>query len=316
MEIENVDAWGLFELKEPVETPGTEQPAGGQEQEIADPADTGEQDRDIAEPEHGDEDDGSEDGGKLEEQPETHKPLTKEERKANAARRREKEVRDAVEAALKKEREETNARLKRFFDQAQMKNQHQNGTAIGSLEDAEQWAEQDRVARMRQNLKKGMLTEQDLQTAMEQSPAFRAMQEKQRASEQEAEQQSREKFSQSVELELAQIQKLNPEIGSLADIIRMPTGKEFGRYVQQYGMSYLEAYKLANHDQLVEQARTVAAAGARVAAGGKDHLTKTTLRGKPPIEIPREVREGYRMFNPSMTDEEIERDYRRFMGQK
>lgn len=315
MEIENVSAWGLFDLPEPEEEP-EQQPEGEQEQEIADPADRGGKDQEVAEPEHEDDHSGSEEGEEPDEQPEEHKPLTREERKANAARRREKEVRDAVEAALKKEREETNARLKRFFDQAQMKNQHQNGAAIGSLEDAEQWAEQDRVARMRQNLKKGMLTEQDLQTAMEQSPAFRAMQEKQRASEQEAEQQSREKFSQSVELELAQIQKLNPEVSSLADIIRMPTGKEFGRYVQQYGMSYLEAYKLANHDQLVEQARTVAAAGARVAAGGKDHLTKTTLRGKPPIEIPREVREGYRMFNPSMTDEEIERDYRKFMGQK
>lgn len=316
MEIENVDAWGLFELEEPVETPGTAQPAGGQEQEIADPADTGEQDRDIAEPEHGDEDDGSEDGEKPEEQPETHKPLTKEERKANAARRREKEVKDAVEAALKKEREETNARLKRFFDQAQMRNQHQNGAAIGSLEDAEKWAEQDRIARMRSNLKKGTLTEQDLQTAMEQSPAFRDILEKQRATEQKAEQQSQQQFSQSVELELAQIQKLNPEISSLADIIRMPTGKEFGRYVQQYGMSYLDAYKLANHEQLVEQARAVAAAGARVAAGGKEHLTKTTTRGPAAVEIPKDVKEGYRMLDPDMTDAEIEKAYRKFTGQK
>lgn len=314
MEIENVSEWGLFDLPEPEEAP-EQQPEGEQEQEIADPADTGEQEQEAADPAHDDEADGSEDGEEPEQQPDKE-PLTREQRRANAARRREQEVQEAVNAALDQERAANKARMDRFFRQAQMKNPHQNGEVIDSLEKAEQWAEQDRVARMRQNLKKGMLTEQDLQTAMEQSPAFRAMQDKQKAYEQEALQDKKQSFAQSVEVELAQIQKLNPEIKSLADIIRMPTGREFGRYVQQYGMSYVEAYKLANHDQLVEQARTVAAAGARVAAGGKEHLTGTKARGTPALEIPREVKDGYRMFDPDMTDADIEKAYRKYMGQK
>lgn len=313
MELDNVDVWGALDMDPPAQEP--EPPEGEQEQEPAAPASTGEQEQEIADPAHDDEEGGSEDGEEPEQQPE-NRPLTKEERKANAVRRREKEVKDAVEAALKQERQENEARLKRFFAQAQLKNQHQNGAVIGSLEEAEQWAAQDRIAKMRSNLKKGTLTEQDLQTAMEQSPAFRALQDQQNAYEQKALQDQQKGFTQNVELELAQIQKLNPEIKSLADIIQMPTGKEFGRYVQQYGMSYLEAYKLANHDQIVEQAKNVAAAGARMAAGGKEHLTKTTTRGNPPIDIPKDVREGYRMFNPDMSDADIEKAYRKYLGQK
>lgn len=316
MENDNVDVWGTFGLEAPAEEPTQDQqPTGEQEQEVAEPADTGEQGQELAEPAHDDEYDGEATGDEPEEQP-SKEPLTREQRRENAARRREQEVQEAVKAALEKERAENKARMERFFRQAQMKNPHQNGEVIDSLEKAEQWAEQDRIVRMRQNLKKGQLTEQDLQTAMEQSPAFKALQDRQRAYEQEALRDKQQGFAQSVEMELAQIQKLNPEIKSLADIIRMSTGKEFGRYVQQYGMSYVEAYKLANHDQLVEQARGVAAAGARVATGGKEHLTGTKARGTPPMEVPKEVRDGYRMFDPTMTDADIEKAYKKFVGQK
>lgn len=315
---DTVDVWGLFDLEAPVEdTAQDPQPEGEQEQEVADPAGEGAQDQEVADPEHDDED-GSEDGQEPNKQPEDKKPLTREQRAANAQRRRQAEmdeaVSNAVQAALEKERAENNARWKKFFDQAQMKDQHQNGALIDSLEKAEQWAEQDRLARLQQNLKAGKLTAEDLQTAMEQSPAFKAMQQRQTAAEQAAAQQDNQRFTQNVEMELAQIQKINPEVKSLADIIRMPTGKDFGRYVQQYGMSYLEAYKLANHDQLVEQARTVAAAGAKVASAGKDHMTKTTTRGQTPIEVPKEVKESYRVFDPSMTDADIEKDYRKRIG--
>ena len=115
---------------------------------------------------------------------------------------------------------------------------------------------------------------------MEQTPAFKAMQQRQAAADQAAADQEKQRFDQSVEMELAEIQKLNPEVRNLSDVLAMDTGKEFGRLVKQYGMSYLEAYKLANHDKLLEQARNVAATGARTAAGGKNHLTKTVSRGE------------------------------------
>lgn len=312
---DTVDVWGVFDLEAPAEETADQQPAGEQEQEIAEPANEGEQDQELAEPEHDDEDDGGDDGQEPDKQPDK-KPLTREERAANAARRRQKEVDDAVNAALEKERAANKARVEAFLAQAKIRNQHAGNAEIRTLEDAEAWAESDRLARLQRNLKQGSLTPEDLQTAVEQSPAFKALQEKQAAADQAAAQQTKAQFDRSVEMELAQIQKINPEIKSLADIIRMPTGGEFGRYVQQYGMSYLEAYKLANHDQLLEQARAVAATGAKVASAGKDHMTKTTMRGQTVIEVPQDVKANYKLLDPTWTDADIEKEYRKFMGKK
>ena len=307
----DVDVWGVFGLEAPAEPeePQELKPAGEQEQELADPADVGEQEQEPADPAD-DEDDG-EDG---QEQPAEKKPLTKEERRANAAQRRKQEIDAAVQAALEKERSENNARVGRVFAQMRLKNQHQGGADIDSLEKAEQWAEQDRLAKLQQNLKTGKLTAEDLQTAMEQSPAFKALQERQTASEQAETVRTQKEFSRNVELELAEIQKLNPGIKSLTDILQMETGGEFARLVQKNGMRYLDAYKLANYEDLMSQAKTVAAAGAKLAGSGKEHLTRTETRGQGKLEVPKDVKDSYRLLDPTITDAEIEKHYRKTMG--
>lgn len=306
-------------IAELYQTLGVEMPgeAGGQEQEVAEPAETGEQDQEVAEPDA--DTDGEETEPGEENEPETDskpdkKKLSREERAANAARRRQKEIDDAVKAALEKERSENNARWQKFFDQAQMKNRHADNAAIDSLEKAEAWAEQDRIAQLQANLKKGSLTPQDLQTAVEQSPAFRAMQQKLQAGEQAAAQQNQKQFEQSVEVELAQIQKLNPKIKSIADILAMDTGKQWASYVQNNNMSYLDAYRLANMDKLVQQTQRAAEAGDQLRKNGKSHLQPPSARGQGGVEVPKKIRDLYRMGRPNMTDAEIEADYRKRMG--
>lgn len=301
-------------------TLGVEMPAdqtGEQEQEPAEPAETGEQEQELAEPAADTDGEETEPGEK--DEPETDskpnkKQLSREERAANAARRRQKEIDDAVNAALEKERSENNARWQRFFNQAQMKNRHADNAVIDSLEKAEAWAEQDRIAQLQANLKRGNLTQEDLQTAVEQSPAFRAMQEKLAAGEQAAARQNQQQFEQSVEVELAQIQKINPKIKSLADILSMDTGKKWAELVQNNGMSYLDAYRLANMDALIEQGQKAAAAGDQMRSKGKSHLQPVNPRGQGGVEVPKRVKELYRMGRPNMTDAEIEADYRKRTG--
>ena len=306
-------------IAELYQTLGVEMPgqAGEQKQEVAEPAETGEQDQEVAEPDA--DTDGEETEPGEENEPETDskpdkKKLSREERAANAARRRQKEIDDAVKAALEKERSENNARWQKFFDQAQMKNRHADNAAIDSLEKAEAWAEQDRIAQLQANLKKGSLTPQDLQTAVEQSPAFRAMQQKLQAGEQAAAQQNQKQFEQSVEVELAQIQKLNPKIRSIADILAMDTGKQWASYVQNNNMSYLDAYRLANMDKLVQQTQRAAEAGDQLRKNGKSHLQPPSARGQGGVEVPKKIRDLYRMGRPNMTDAEIEADYRKRVG--
>ena len=284
-------------IAELYQTLGVEMPgqAGEQEQEVAEPAETGVQDQEVAEP------DASADGEETEQdeenEPETDpkpdkKKLSREERAANAARRRQKEIDDAVNAALEKERSENNARWQKFFDQA----------------------EQDRIAQLQANLKKGSLTPQDLQTAVEQSPAFQAMQKKLAEGERAAAQQSQKQFDQSVELELAEIQKLNPKVKSIADILSMETGKQWAAFVQNNNMSYLDAYKLANMEQLMQQSQKAAAAGDQLRSKGKSHLQPPSSRGQGGVEVPKKIRDLYRMGRPNMTDAEIEADYRKRVG--
>ena len=300
------------------QTLGVEMPqdqTGVQDQEVADPEETGEQDQEVAEP--GANDEGEDLEPEEETEPETKpdkKPLTKEERAANAARRRQQEVDEKVNAALEKERAANKARWEKFFAQAQMKNQHQNGAVIDSLEKAEEWAEQDRMARLQQNLKKGNLTAEDLQTAMEQSPAFKELQQKQAAADQAASKQTQAQFAQSVEMEMAQIQKLNPKIKSIADILAMDTGKQWASYVQNNGMSYLDAYRLANMDQLIQQGQKAAEAEGQLRRASKAHLQPPSARGQGGVEVPKRIKELYRMGRPNMTDAEIEADYRKRAG--
>ena len=299
------------------QTLGVEMPKdhkGEQDQEVAAPEETGEQDQEVAAPDADDED---LDPEQEELEPDTKpdkKPLTREERAANAVRRRQQETEEKVRAAVEKERAENNARWAKFFQQAQLRNQHQNGDLIDSLEKAEQWAEQDRLAKLQKNLKEGKLTPEDLQTAMEQSPAFRALQQRQQSAEQKTAEADQAKFERDSEIEMAEIQRLDPTIKTLADIIQKPQGKTFAILVRNANMDYLSAYKMAFHDQLVEQAQKAAAAGEQIKKAGKSHLQPPSPRGQGGIEVPKKIKEIYRMGRPGMTDAEIEADYRKRAG--
>lgn len=314
MNINDVNPWEALGLQEPEAAQETEAPESEQIPEVAEPDGAGGNDPEVAEP---DADDDMDDGQEPETEPAEpeKKPLTKEERAANARRRRQQEIDDAVskavEKALAEERAKQKAKEDAFFKAAKMKNAHKGGSDILNLEDALDWATADRLAKANDRLKKGQMTAEDLQAMVEETPAFKAMQQKQAQQEQADAQRSQQQFEQDVELELAQIRKLDPTVGSLSDILKMDTGKEFAKLVQKQGLSYLDAFRLANMDRLMEQRAKVAATSAKVAASGKDHLTKTKSVGTPPVEVPNDVKAAYRIFNPKATDEEIEKHYRK-----
>lgn len=314
MDIYDVNPWDVLGVKEPETEQDPETPESEQEPEVAEPAGEGEQDQQPADA--GTDDDVDDDQEPEPEQEPEKKPLTKEERAANAKRRRQKEIDDAVseavEKALAEERSRQKAKEEAFFKAAKMKNAHKGGSDILNLDDALDWATADKVAKANERLKKGQMTAEDLQAMVEETPAFKAMQQKQAEQERAAAQQSQQQFSQSVELEMAEIRKLDPTVNGLADIVKMETGKEFARLVQHGGLSYLEAFKLANMDKLMEQRARVAATSAKVSASGKDHLTKTKSVGTPQIEVSQDMKDAYRIFDLSATDEKIEKHYRKF----
>lgn len=286
-----------------------------QTQEVADPAEeASEQNQEVAEP------DADVDTDALEEpeeeiEPEEPKrePMSKEERAANAKRRRQQEIDEAVNKAREEERTAMNGRISRFLKQAQIKNVYKDGKPIETLEDGEAWAEANRLAQVEKDLSKGKLTPEALQTVVEQSPVVQKLQEQLTATTRAAEAAEKQQFDKSVEVELAEIQKLDPTIQNLTDILDKPEGKTWAGYVQRNNMNYLDAYKLAFHDQIVARAQTAAQMGAAMKDRGKSHLKATGARGQGAVEVPARVKDYYRQFQPNMTDAEIAEDYNKRM---
>lgn len=306
--MDNMDVYAVFGLEAPAEEPAAQETAGEQEQEVADPADTGEQEQEVADPDTLEADAEDELEQPVQEPAADKAPLTKAQKAAQARQRREQEKQQAVEAALAKERQAQNARLEAFFAQAKMTDPYNGGT-IKTLEDAEKWAASNQAAAVERNLKAGKLTQEDLQQMIENSPSMQKAREISERADREAQESQRVRFAQQVQQELAQIRKMDPSIQSLNDIIRLPTGKRFAELVEKHGLSYEDAFRLANMDRLQKQTAAAAAAGAKVSAGGKDHLTKTGMRGKGSAEVSREEAAAYRVFQPGMTDDQIQKDY-------
>ena len=304
----------MSNIAELYETFGLEQPAeeseSGNEQEVADPAEeTSENNQDVAEPDADVDTDDSEEEPEEPTQEPKRKPMSKEERAANAKQRRQQEIDEAVNKALEQER----GRFNRFLQQAQIKNVYADGKVIATIDDGEAWAEADRLAKVEKDLSKGKLTPEALRLAVEQSPLVQQLQEQMTASARAAEEAQRQQFSKSVEVELAEIGKLDPTVKSLADILSKDGGKKWAGYVQNNGMSYLDAYKLAFHDEIVARAQTAAQTGAAMKERSKSHLKASGARGQGAVEVPARIREFYRQFQPSMTDAEIEADYNKRM---
>ena len=75
-----------------------------------------------------------------------------------------------------------------------------------------------------------------------------------------------------------------------------------------------DAYKLVNYEKL--QQKAIAAEKQRTlnAQAGKSHMTPTTkAHGQALAPVPEAEREMYRLFNPTMSDEDIARDYNKRM---
>lgn len=303
--MDNVNAWEALGLEPPQEEQLEQGPEGEKEQEAAEPASEGEREQETAEP-------AAEDPQEEDEPAEEPRPQTREERAEYARRRRQQEIDDAVNAALEKERAETRKREEAFFAAARIQNPHNGNAEIKTLEEAEAWAQADKQARLQENLRNGRLTTEDLQNAIDGSPTMQAMKQQLDAARQQTAEADREKFEQTVQGELEQIQKLDPTMKTLADIVQGENGKAFARYVEK-GLTYLEAFKLANSDRLQEQARNLGRVAGQINTGGKEHLRRTPGRGEAAKTVPSQVKANYRaLFGDDISDEEIQKDYQRY----
>lgn len=235
-----------------------------------------------------------------------------EERRRKEAQKRQEEINDAVNGALEKQRKENEAVLSRVFQRVALVDRHNGNKPVTTAEEFEAWDRAQRAADLQKDLQDGKLTPEGLQEVLATMPEVKQIldrAQKQEEAAKEAEQRAgAETFAAKREMELAEIRKINPAIKSLDDIVSMQTGKAFISYVQR-GNTFLEAYRLANYDDILASRREAGAQAARNAAAGKSHMQQTAQQGDGGKRVPRNVADMYRLLNPEMSEAEIVAHY-------
>ena len=239
-------------------------------------------------------------------------PLTEQQRRENAARRRQQEMQSAidqaVENALKAEREKQNQQLQGFFATAGLKNPA-TGEPITTMEQFTEWQKAHADAQLQRDLQAGKLTAEGLQKVMDTHPVIQKAQQllDQQQAAQKAQQDAEDKAR--IDAELARISELDPSIKSVGDLLKMPTAEAFKSYVKK-GYSFEDAFYLSNRERLEQQKVEAAKQQALNNTRSKDHLNPVgNSRGEGMVEVPADVLAYYRAINPHASEAEIQAHY-------
>lgn len=296
-------------VQEPAEPVGVSEESGENVQEPAEPAreETQEPESNGPETQEGGQAENGENAENGSDDSEGEgKPQSAEERRRQAAARKERETQkrqNELQAAIERERqkakEEKNALVADVMKLVGMKTK--SGEPVQTLEQYEQLMTEQKQARLERDLKAGKLSVEGLQQAIAGMPQVREALENAKKAEERA---NSETFTARREMELAEIRKINPEIQSLDDILKMETGKKFAEAVGK-GNSFIDAYFLANREDMLRKQREAGRQAARNEASGKSHMQATSQEARGSVPVTDRDRKLYRLFNPEMTDAEI-----------
>lgn len=220
--------------------------------------------------------------------------MTPEQRRANAAKRREREK--TAEAAA------TQTRVDTIYANMGQVNPY---TGAPILTEAEFLAYQqaykaEQAAARRQTAEDQLAAAGIPKAALEQliaeHPAVKAAA--------QAAELSRATAGQAaLERELAAITAIDPTIKTAEDLAAMPGAGVFADMVRR-GYRLSDAFKLARYDDLSGKRAAAAKQQALNHAAGKAHLTATKPQGKGGVDVPAEVMEMYRILMPGLKESE------------
>lgn len=236
------------------------------------------------------------------------KPLTEDQRRVNAARRRQQEQKAAVDKAvaeaLEKERQRNQQQWNDFFAKSGLKNTF-TGKPITTMEEHQQWQQQVAQAQLERELKSGKLTSEGLALAignhplMQQAQALIDSNVAAEAAKQQAEDQIR------IDAEIAKIHEIDPSINSPADFLTMANADQFKALVDK-GYSFEHAYFIVNRERIDASRAEAVRQQAMLNARGKEHLVPSVgSRGEGALPVPADVMSLYRQLNPGMSDAQI-----------
>ncbi len=236
------------------------------------------------------------------------------ERRANAARRRQTEMKTAIDDALSRARQQWEQERAQqqadFFEQAGLVNPFTK-EPITNMDEFRAWREKQDETKLQKELQSGKLTQETLNKLIEKNPAVQGMQQEQEARRREAEQARQRAMQESVQRQLDEIRKTDPSIRDVADLLERPYGKALYEFVRR-GNNFVDAFYLANREQMQAAQRRAAQQAAVNNITGKDHLKATSIGGRPGATVTQEEREMYHLFNPKATDADIQKFQNKF----
>lgn len=302
-----------------LETPKQEQvqsqaDVGANEQEVADPA--------AAVATEPDTDSGAEAPTVTETQdtdPVAQVEQTPQQRRENAARRRQQEMQEAIDQAVQKATAEAeakhNAELEKIFAAAGLTDAA-TGQPITTAEQFNAWQQNFAKQQLERELKAGKLTPDVLNQAISQHPAVQAAQQLVRQNQQQMQQVKEEKARQAIEAEIAIIAKSDPTIKSAQDVFNSPNGAAIYEKVMKKGYSLSDAWHSENRERIQQHNQETARMQAQASMRSKEHLQTTGAVGSGAPTVPRDEMALYRVMNPGITDEQIQRHYAKFKANK
>lgn len=304
---------------------------GGREQEAADPAEPaveeGEKGQEVADPAESeteaselDTEETDEGEGNPRESPEpgdekkgrnAQEAAQRRERKRLAEEQKVREAAQREQAIRTEEATKAAENLKKIFSSLGLRDAA--GKPVETAEDYERYEAERKTARLRRELKAGELSPESLEAALLQSPRIQGVLQQAEASTNAAKQREQAaaaaQFKANMERELNEIRKLNPQIRSTDDIIRMETGPEYARFLR-LGLKPSEAYKMANFETIRNGDKMAAEQAARNGEASKRHLRGVPSAAGEPFAVPSDYARNMRRFVPGISDKEIEKFYK------
>ena len=113
--------------------------------------------------------------------------------------------------------------------------------------------------------------------------------------------------------EIRQISEFDPTIQSIQDLPKMQNYDQFRELVQR-GNTFIDAYKLANFDSIIQNSVQKNEQATRTRLYGKMHMDPLGSRGAIGDSVPRDVLDRYRSMLPDSSYSEIQKHYNNYTG--
>ena len=107
---------------------------------------------------------------------------------------------------------------------------------------------------------------------------------------------------------------MDPTINEVKDLLTMPNAAAFREYVKK-GNNFVDAYYLANRDEITKRKTEEAAQRAVNSARSKDHLTATKTKGSGGmVDVPASEMALFRELMPDAKPSDIKAYYNKYLN--